>query len=68
MTLYVFLLSDSVDVNVTPDKRQIFVQEEKLLLAIIKVHQISYIIIQGGSIKSSPFVTLKHKSCQHHIC
>ena len=23
---------------------------------------------QGGSIRSSPFVTLKHKSCQHHIC
>lgn len=29
-------LADSVDVNVTPDKRQVFVQEEKLLLATIK--------------------------------
>ena len=29
-------LSDGVDVNVTPDKRQVFVQEEKVLLATIK--------------------------------
>ena len=28
--------SDSVDVNVTPDKRQVFIQEEKLLLSTIK--------------------------------
>ena len=26
-----------------------------------------FIIIHGGSIKSSPFMTLKHTSCQHHI-
>lgn len=31
-----FLSSDSVDVNVTPDKRQVFVQEEKVLLATIR--------------------------------
>lgn len=30
------LYSECVDVNVTPDKRQIFVQEEKLLLATLK--------------------------------
>lgn len=30
------LSSECVDVNVTPDKRQIFVQEEKLLLATLK--------------------------------
>ncbi|NWU63252.1 PMS2 endonuclease, partial [Pterocles burchelli] len=28
--------SECVDINVTPDKRQIFLQEEKLLLAILK--------------------------------
>ncbi|KAJ7305868.1 hypothetical protein JRQ81_010234 [Phrynocephalus forsythii] len=28
--------SERVDINVTPDKRQIFLQEEKLLLAILK--------------------------------
>ncbi|XP_042300507.1 mismatch repair endonuclease PMS2-like, partial [Sceloporus undulatus] len=28
--------SESVDINVTPNKRQIFLQEEKLLLAILK--------------------------------
>lgn len=30
------LHSECVDVNVTPDKRQIFIQEEKLLLATVK--------------------------------
>ena len=34
-TTFIFL-SDGVDVNVTPDKRQVFVQEEKVLLATIK--------------------------------
>lgn len=28
--------AECVDVNVTPDKRQIFLQEEKLLLAVLK--------------------------------
>ena len=32
----VIFLSDGVGVNVTPDKRQVFVQEEKVLLATIK--------------------------------
>lgn len=33
----VFLFSlECVDINVTPDKRQILLQEEKLLLAILK--------------------------------
>lgn len=36
MSVAVLLPSDCVDVNVTPDKRQIFVQEEKLLLATLK--------------------------------
>ena len=36
---YIFLsFTDGVDVNVTPDKRQIFFQEEKQLLATIKVN------------------------------
>lgn len=30
------VFSECVDVNVTPDKRQIFLQEEKLLLAALK--------------------------------
>ncbi|XP_064627462.1 mismatch repair endonuclease PMS2-like [Lineus longissimus] len=34
--LNICLSKESVDVNVTPDKRQIFVENEKLLLAIIK--------------------------------
>ncbi|KAL4624573.1 mismatch repair endonuclease PMS2 [Arapaima gigas] len=36
VALNVRVASDCVDVNVTPDKRQIFLQEEKLLLAILK--------------------------------
>ena len=35
LSTFIFL-SDGVDVNVTPDKRQVFVQEEKVLLATIK--------------------------------
>ncbi|KAK2152798.1 hypothetical protein LSH36_317g00024 [Paralvinella palmiformis] len=36
VVLDISLSKDSVDVNVTPDKRQIFIQEEKLLLAMLK--------------------------------
>lgn len=41
LVMYPFVLIlcftlDCVDVNVTPDKRQILLQEEKLLLAILK--------------------------------
>ena len=33
---YSGLLTDTVDVNVTPDKRQVFIQEEQVLLVTIK--------------------------------
>ncbi|KAJ3607544.1 hypothetical protein NHX12_024595 [Muraenolepis orangiensis] len=36
VALNITVASECVDVNVTPDKRQIFLQEEKLLLAILK--------------------------------
>ncbi|XP_054877107.1 mismatch repair endonuclease PMS2 isoform X2 [Poeciliopsis prolifica] len=36
VALNIAVVSDCVDVNVTPDKRQIFLHEEKLLLAILK--------------------------------
>ncbi|XP_066519874.1 mismatch repair endonuclease PMS2 isoform X2 [Hoplias malabaricus] len=36
VALNISVASEYVDVNVTPDKRQIFLQEEKLLLAILK--------------------------------
>ncbi|XP_068610389.1 mismatch repair endonuclease PMS2 [Brachionichthys hirsutus] len=36
VALNVAVASECVDVNVTPDKRQIFLQEEKLLLSILK--------------------------------
>ncbi|XP_056325160.1 mismatch repair endonuclease PMS2 [Danio aesculapii] len=36
VALNIAVASDCVDVNVTPDKRQILLQEEKLLLAILK--------------------------------
>lgn len=44
--LLVFLLgccvfAECVDVNVTPDKRQIFLQEEKVLLATLKTSLIN---------------------------
>ncbi|KAG7325215.1 hypothetical protein KOW79_011531 [Hemibagrus wyckioides] len=36
VALNISVASECVDVNVTPDKRQIFLQEEKLLLATVK--------------------------------
>ncbi|KAM9426324.1 mismatch repair endonuclease PMS2 [Pholidichthys leucotaenia] len=41
VALNIAVASECVDVNVTPDKRQIFLQEEKLLLAILKSSLIS---------------------------
>ncbi|XP_056392008.1 mismatch repair endonuclease PMS2 [Hyla sarda] len=37
VVLNICVNSDCVDINVTPDKRQILLQEEKLLLAILKM-------------------------------
>lgn len=36
LSFFFSVFSECVDVNVTPDKRQIFLQEEKLLLAALK--------------------------------
>ncbi|XP_028286654.1 mismatch repair endonuclease PMS2 [Parambassis ranga] len=41
VALNITVASECVDVNVTPDKRQIFLQEEKLLLAILKTSLIT---------------------------
>nr|XP_033466793.1 mismatch repair endonuclease PMS2 [Epinephelus lanceolatus] len=41
VALNIAVASECVDVNVTPDKRQIFLQEEKLLLAILKTSLIN---------------------------
>ncbi|XP_062298138.1 mismatch repair endonuclease PMS2 [Scomber scombrus] len=41
VALNIAVSSECVDVNVTPDKRQIFLQEEKLLLAILKTSLIN---------------------------
>uniref|UniRef100_A0A1A8N8Z4 PMS2 postmeiotic segregation increased 2 n=1 Tax=Nothobranchius rachovii TaxID=451742 RepID=A0A1A8N8Z4_9TELE len=41
VALNIAVASECVDVNVTPDKRQIFLQEEKLLLAVLKTSLIT---------------------------
>ncbi|KAL6095271.1 pms2 [Pungitius sinensis] len=41
VALNIVVASECVDVNVTPDKRQIFLQEEKLLLATVKTSLIA---------------------------
>ncbi|XP_021164897.2 mismatch repair endonuclease PMS2 isoform X1 [Fundulus heteroclitus] len=51
IALNITVASDCVDVNVTPDKRQIFLQEEKLLLAILKTSLIA--MYEGGVNKIS---------------
>ncbi|XP_074137154.1 mismatch repair endonuclease PMS2 [Sminthopsis crassicaudata] len=44
--------SESVDINVTPDKRQILLQEEKLLLVVLKTSLIG--MFESGVNKLSP--------------
>uniref|UniRef100_A0A669BB57 Mismatch repair endonuclease PMS2 n=1 Tax=Oreochromis niloticus TaxID=8128 RepID=A0A669BB57_ORENI len=51
VALNIAVASECVDVNVTPDKRQIFLQEEKLLLAILKTSLIA--MYEGGVNKIS---------------
>uniref|UniRef100_A0A8C3YHS2 PMS1 homolog 2, mismatch repair system component n=1 Tax=Catagonus wagneri TaxID=51154 RepID=A0A8C3YHS2_9CETA len=66
--------SECVDINVTPDKRQILLQEEKLLLAVLKtslvemfdndvnklnVSQQSLLDVEGNLIKQHPAETEK---------
>uniref|UniRef100_A0A8C4FB85 Mismatch repair endonuclease PMS2 n=1 Tax=Dicentrarchus labrax TaxID=13489 RepID=A0A8C4FB85_DICLA len=48
VALNIAVASECVDVNVTPDKRQIFLQEEKLLLAILKTSLIN--MYEAGSL------------------
>ncbi|KAG7260546.1 hypothetical protein CRUP_024738 [Coryphaenoides rupestris] len=52
VALNIAVASECVDVNVTPDKRQIFLQEEKLLLAILKTSLMS--MYESGSRPAGP--------------
>ncbi|MBN3311547.1 PMS2 endonuclease, partial [Atractosteus spatula] len=51
VALNISVASDCVDVNVTPDKRQILLQEEKLLLAVLKTSLVA--MYDGGVNKIS---------------
>ncbi|XP_038590866.1 mismatch repair endonuclease PMS2 isoform X1 [Micropterus salmoides] len=50
VALNIAVASECVDVNVTPDKRQIFLQEEKLLLAILKTSLINMYEVEVNKI------------------
>jgi len=63
MFWFLFFTLDCVDVNVTPDKRQILLQEEKLLLAILKSSLIAMFEIGVNKISLnhiSPAITGKY--------
>lgn len=69
VALNIAVASECVDVNVTPDKRQIFLQEEKLLLAILKTSLIN--MYEAGvnkiSLNYTPLpstVTTRSEICQ----
>uniref|UniRef100_A0A1A7X7L3 Mismatch repair endonuclease PMS2 n=1 Tax=Iconisemion striatum TaxID=60296 RepID=A0A1A7X7L3_9TELE len=75
VALNIAVASECVDVNVTPDKRQIFLQEEKLLLAVLKtslitmyeagVNKISLNVPSGAISSSAPediFMSNKSKA------
>ncbi|KAI5623151.1 mismatch repair endonuclease PMS2 [Silurus asotus] len=65
VALNISVASECVDVNVTPDKRQIFLQEEKLLLAILKSSLIA--MYETGvnkiSLNSTPHITNSFSRC-----
>ncbi|KAG9333652.1 hypothetical protein JZ751_010721 [Albula glossodonta] len=63
VALNITVASDCVDVNVTPDKRQIFLQEEKLLLATVKSSLIA--MYETGVNKISLSQTLQPAP---HVC
>lgn len=46
------IFTDAVDVNLTPDKRKVLIQEEKLLLATVKVSHIHHLSHEYVSLKS----------------
>ncbi|CAC5423269.1 PMS2 [Mytilus coruscus] len=67
VALSITIQKESVDVNVTPDKRQVFIENEKILLAVIKtsltemfeptasVYNVNTLQILGNKVKTSPF-------------
>ncbi|XP_059180366.1 mismatch repair endonuclease PMS2 isoform X2 [Centropristis striata] len=69
VALNIAVASECVDVNVTPDKRQIFLQEEKLLLAILKSSLIN--MYEAGvnkiSLNYTPLPSINTKSASE-IC
>ncbi|CAN9508609.1 unnamed protein product [Ophioblennius macclurei] len=60
VALNIAVASECVDVNVTPDKRQIFLQEEKLLLAILKTSLVA--MFEAGVNKISMMYTPTHNT------
>ncbi|XP_068161340.1 mismatch repair endonuclease PMS2 [Antennarius striatus] len=60
VALNIAVASECVDVNVTPDKRQIFLQEEKLLLSILKTSLIN--MYESGVNKISLNSTSAHNT------
>lgn len=70
ISFFAFVISECVDVNVTPDKRQIFLQEEKLLLAILKTSLIS--MYEAGvnkiSLNYTPMPITSKSSTLHLAC
>ena len=43
--IYYLLLPEHVDVNVTPDKRQVMLHQEKAMIALVKVKHFLLIIL-----------------------
>lgn len=61
VALHITMKKESVDVNVTPDKRQIFMENEKILLATIKT---SLVRIYEPTVSSYPLATFMDKEFQ----
>ncbi|XP_065065360.1 mismatch repair endonuclease PMS2-like isoform X1 [Rhopilema esculentum] len=69
------LKTDMVDVNLTPDKRQIFIENEKLLLAVLKSSLLKMFSDSAGNYQmnmtqqtKSPMLSLQNVSPSTQIC
>jgi len=65
---YVPTVAGNIDVNVTPDKRQVLLQHEKYLLATIKASLVTTFESVAGICPTIGTFTLQHVSLAALLC
>lgn len=64
--LNIFMQKNEIDVNVTPDKRQIFIAKEKLLLATVKASLLNAFKVFPSTIKLQNIGIIKTNHKEHN--